>query len=201
MRHHPKISIVIPYLSTSKSIKLCKRLIEKNTYSDYELIEIIDNHDVYGAFNDGMRRSTNNMVVFLCDDMFVSKNWDRLYCKYHNPHLILTGRLIEPGILGVSDKNIKFDCGVSPSTFKYKEFIKFIKEIEGKFSDIEHDKKGWYMPIMFDKSTYIEYPNEILFPYPNDVTLIDEILPARGFKFSIVKSFVYHLQNYSSRND
>ena len=57
------------------------------------------------------------------------------------------------------------------------------------------------MPISFNKSTFIPYPNEIKFPqFPNDKILIDEILPKNGFSFCKIKSFMYHLQNFSNKN-
>ena len=89
------LTIVIPYLSESKCIGKCKELLFKNTTSKFELIEIVDCKDVYKAFNDGLKKSNNELVILLNDDMFVSKGWDEMYIKYADGETILTGHLIE----------------------------------------------------------------------------------------------------------
>jgi hypothetical protein len=193
------ISIVISYPSWSKCIDTFKKYLEKNTNSEYELIEIVDKNDVYAAFNEGVHKASNENVICICDDMFVSKGWDEMYIKYADGNTILTGYLIKPGFVPVSNKNIEFDCGTSPENFDYDKFSDYVSKQSTNIPDIAYGQVGWYMPIMFYKSKFIEYPNLIKFPYPNDVTLIDTILPNAGFKFAKIKSFVYHLQCFSNR--
>jgi hypothetical protein len=193
------ITIVIPYLSKSKCIEKCKEYLFKNTKSEFELIEIVDCLDVYKAFNDGVKMAKNELVILINDDMFVSKDWDEMYLKYADGQTILTGYLVESGIIPVSTKNIEYNCGDTPQNFDYQKFESFINSIKDEIPEMVLDQKGWYMPILFYKSKFIEYPNEIKFPHPNDITLIDEILPKAGYKFAKIKSFVYHFQNASSR--
>jgi len=192
-------SIVVPYLSTSKTILKCKHFLKKYTLNPYELIEIVDNVDVYDAFNRGVQQANYDKVLLLNDDMYVSPNWDEYYIKYHTPELILTGILVEPGAISVSDKNICKNFGTEPDTFDEEEFVNFAKNLPSE-DEIIHDLKGWYMPIMFNKNTFIPYPNEIKYPHANDVTLIDDILPKQNFKFARVNSVVYHLQGFSRRS-
>ena len=193
-----KLSIVISYPSWSKSIDTFKKFLFENTTNKFELIEIVDKNDVYAAFNEGVKKASNENVICICDDMFVSKGWDELYLKYADGNTILTGYLIEPGVVPVSNRNIEYNCGTTPLEFNYEKFKNFINSIE--LPEIEYNKKGWYMPIMFYKSKYIDYPNENKFPYPNDVELIDKILPNRGFTFAKIRSYVYHLQCFSLRS-
>ena len=200
---NPKFSIVIAYLSKSKSISKCKEMLYKNTTNNFELIEIVDSTDVYDAFNQGVRKSSCEFVICLNDDMFVSRGWDDLYLKYAdtNSKTILTGYVVEPGVVRVDLRNIRYNCGMHVEDFDYEKFQNFVDghkcdEIIRNCGPFEH---GWYMPILFYKSLYIDYPNEPKFPYPNDVVLIEEILPANGFNIAKIKSFVYHLQNYSTR--
>jgi hypothetical protein len=194
-----KFSIILPYLSRSRSINLCKQLLQKNTINEYELIEIVDSNDVYDCYNEGMRIAKTDMVIMMSDDMYVSPGWDVNYCKYHKPDLILTGFLVESGAIAVSHLNLEFNCGLTPETFDYEKFLSYVSEYN-HLEEIYYDQKGWYQPIAFNRNTFVPFPNEIKFPHAaNDITLIDEILPNLGFKFAKVKSFVYHLQAFTTR--
>lgn len=200
----PKFSIVIPYLSKSKAILTCKEYLKKNTTNEYELVEIVDNDDVYGAFNEGVKKSSCEFVILMNDDMFVGKGWDEPFLKFAdtNSKTILTAYVVEPGVVPVNFRNIHFDCGRQVDGFDYQKFQTFAdnykcEEIIRNCGPFQH---GWFMPIMFYKSLYIDYPTMPKFPYPQDVVLIDEILPAKGFNFAKIRSFIYHLQNYSTRS-
>lgn len=194
-----KFSVVISYPSWSKCIETFKKYLYENTTNQFELVEIVDYNDVYRAFNEGVKKAKHELVICICDDMFVSKGWDELYLKYADGKTILTGCLVESGIIPVSQKNIEYNCGDTPQNFDYNKFENYINIIKDEIPEVVLGKKGWYMPILFYKSKFIEYPNEIKFPHPNDILLIDYILPKEGFKFAQIKSFVYHLQIASSR--
>ena len=190
-----KFSIIIPYLSNSECIELCKTLLKENTKNSFELIEIVDNNDVYAAFNDGVKRANEEIVILINDDMFVGKNWDVNYIKYTKNKNICTGYLVEPGVNNVSHKNIWKNFGKNPQKFKRQKFESWVEKQEKNTPEIINNEKGWYMPISFNKSTFVPYPNELKFPHHNDIILIDEILPKNGFSFCKVKSFIYHLHN------
>ena len=194
-----KFSVVISYPSWSKCIETFKKYLYENTTNEFELVEMVDYNAVYRAFNEGVKKAKHELVICICDDMFVGKGWDEKYLEYADRETILTGYLIESGIIPVSLKNIEYNCGDTPQNFDFDKFSEYVNLIENQYPPIAYNKKGWYMPILFYKSRFIEYPNEIKFPHPNDVTLIDDILPKEGFRFAQVKSFVYHLQVASSR--
>jgi len=190
-----QFSIVLPYLSNSPCVDLCKALLEKNTTNSYELIEIVDNVDVYDAYNKGALSAKNDIVVLLNDDMFVSPNWDELYVKHCKPKTAVTGYLVESGRIPVATQNIMYNCGTTLETFDYDRFIEFINTLD---SEEVKNGLGWYMPVAFHKSTFVCYPNEIKYPHPNDITLFHDILPIMNFEFLQVASYMYHLQNYTS---
>ncbi len=195
-------SIVIPYLSTSKYIDRCKHFLEINKSLPYELVEIVDETDVYYAFNKGVYHAKYDKVILLNDDMIVSKGWDYPLLKYNNWETVTTGYVVEPepGVnyrpTGEQIQNIKLDCGQTLDMFDYDKFQNFVNSSQEP--DVIYDAKGWYMPICFDKKSFVSYPNKVKFPYEqNDVLLIDYVLPNLGYKFAKVKSFVYHFQSGS----
>ena len=195
-------SIVIPYLSNSKYIEQFKHYLQLNSTLPYELVEIVDETDVYYAFNSGVYKAKYNKVVLLNDDMVVSKGWDIPYVKYSSNDTVVTGYLIEPNP-GINHRpnnttisNIKYNCGENLREFDYQKFQTYVNN--NKQPEYIQDAVGWYMPICFNKKSFVSYPNRIKFPIEaNDVLLIDYILPNLGYKFIQVNSFVYHFQSRS----
>ena len=192
------ISIILPYLSNSRCIDICKQYIKVNTINPYEIIEIVDNTDVYAAYNEGVRRAKYDVVFLINDDMFVSPGWDELYIKHTTPRSVVTGMLIESGRIPVNFRNVEFDCGKTPQEFDYNKFLSYI--INNPIEEVKLNSMGWYMPVAFHRSTYIDYPNEIKYPHPNDVTLLSHMLPSYGFEFKQVGVYTYHIQNFSKDN-
>jgi hypothetical protein len=197
------ISVVVPHLSSSKYIDYFKKKLEENTETRaYELVEIVDETDVYYAYNKGVYQSKYESVVLMNDDMVVSPNWDRHFLSMIKPGRVVTGHVIEPnpGTFyrrnGVGFSNTKYDCGSSVQSFNYDKFAKFAEDFSKKHPPFTPGF-GWYMPVGFHKSTYVSYPNIKKFPYPNDCHLLDEILPMMNYDFVQVNSTFYHFQSKS----
>lgn len=183
-------SIVIPYLSKNDNFDKCVSYIEKNSMHKYEIVPIEDETDVYYAYNSGVYKAKYDRVVLMNDDMIVSKNWDELIFPYCIEGNVLTGHVVEkePGHIEGKPSCIKFDCGDNFENFEEEKFEKFVNYHRTPV----RQGKGWYMPIVFHKRSYIGYPNINKFPYPNDITLIDQILPNNGYKFIQIPMYVYH---------
>jgi hypothetical protein len=194
------LSIIVPYLSNSKCINLFKEVLKENTSSQYELIEIVDETDVYYAFNQGVKKSKGDIVVLINDDMFVSKNWDISFIKYAQGKTLITGYVVEPGVIQVSDKNIQGDFGKHPNKYERQKFEKWADKQSNEIPEYINGK-GWYMPLAIQKEYFIEYPNDIKYPHPNDCILIDEIMPRQGYNFIKVNSFFYHLQAFTTHSN
>jgi hypothetical protein len=197
-------SIVIPYLSNSKYIDDCKKYLRLNSKYPHEIVDIVDETDVYYAFNSGVYKAKYDKVILLSDDMFVSKNWDDNFLKYISEDTVVTCNVVEPDPGGGVYRpftnehvlNIKYDCGDTLSVFDYEKFQTFVDSQTEP--EVIHGAKGWYMPVGFHKKSYVGYPNIAKFPQsPNDIILLDVILPNVGYKFAKVNSFVYHFQRRS----
>lgn len=193
------LSIIVPYLSTSPCIEIFKQMIKENTASEYELVEIVDSTDVYDAFNSGVKRANGELVALLNDDMFVGKDWDVNYVKYTKEKTVCTGYLVEPGVIPVSSRNIHKDFGRSPSSFRKEEFLKWSDEKRETLPEVI-DGMGWFMPLVMEKKHWIDYPNEKKHPHPNDIELLEKILPSMGYKYLKVNSVVYHLQAFTTQS-
>lgn len=193
-------SIVIPFPSNSKTIQKCLNYIHDNSMYEHEIKLLVDEKDVYHAFNKGVFSAKYDTVVLMNDDMIVSKDWDKfiLGCP---PNIILTGYVVEanPGKMNSGPQCIQYDCG-DIDTFDYDKFQKFVDEHSQTVEDVKPNSVGWYMPLVVHQSTFVSYPNIDKFPwYANDTTLITQILPFVGFKFGQMKSYVYHFSRASTK--
>jgi hypothetical protein len=194
-------SIVIPHLSNSKYIDTCIKYIKENSKYDPEIIQIIDETDVYYAFNKGVYQAKYDIVVLLSDDMIVSKNWDEVFPMYLAEDTFLTMNVVEPypGKMN-GPECIEYDCGDNLENFDYDKFQNYVDVNKAYVPEIEFNKIGWYMPFVVHKKSFVSYPNIDKFPlYANDVTLFHSVLPNLGYKFALVNSFVYHFQRKSTK--
>lgn len=191
-------SIVIPHLSDSETISLCLKYLKQNSIYEHEIIHIVDEKDVYFAFNKGVYQSKYDTVVLMNDDMIVARDWDKFipFCK---PDTIYTGHVVEknPGRMIDGPSCIECDCG-DINNFDYDKFQKFV-DLQTKVDDIKPNYLGWYMPVIVNQRTFVTYPNIQKFPEPNDVLLFHHILPFVGFKCSQLKSYFYHFSGVARK--
>ena len=192
-----KYSIVIPHLKSSPSTELCLKYLEQNSMYEHEIVEILDETDVYYAFNRGVYRARCETVVLLSDDMMVAKNWDRYIPKFSSQDTILTGYVVEPdpGKMFEGPECIKHDCGTLEN-FNYSMFQQFVDQQE--VDPIRPNAIGWYQPLVVNQKSFVTYPNIHKFPNAaNDSTLILDVLPKLGYKFAQIDMWAYHFQRQS----
>lgn len=197
-----KYSIVIPHLSNSKTIEACIEKIKQNSVYENEIVTIVDETDVYYAFNKGVYQSSCDTVVLLNDDMIVGKHWDKYIPIYSKQDLILTGYVVEPnpGKLLNGPECIKYDCGDSIENFDFDKFQIFVENQQNP--EIIYGKRGWYQPLVVNKKSFVSYPNINKFPeYANDITLIDNVLPKLGYQIAQIDMCVYHFQRQATRHN
>ena len=171
-----------------------------NSVYEYELVEIVDETDVYYAFNYGVYKAKYDKVILLNDDMVLAPGWDKAFMEHSTePDIVLTSYTIQsnPGPIPRPHGmfcNIQYDCGQIDS-FDYDKFTTYVNNRTDP--DVVDNSMGWYMPVLFNRKTFISYPNRIKFPYEaNDILLLDYILPNMGYKFKLVKSYVYHFEKH-----
>jgi hypothetical protein len=191
------ISIILPHLSTATPVPTFKKYLEQNTVNEYELIEVLDWTDVYAAYNHGASLAKYDIIIMMNDDMFVAPGWDVNFVKYVKPKTFAMMWLVESGHIPVNSRMLEYDCGRTLETFDYDKFINYINNVD--IPELTEGAFGAWMPIGFHKSTWIPFPNDNKYPYPNDIDLIDVTLPQMGYTPLKVKSFAYHLQGYSRR--
>lgn len=198
-----KYSIFIPFLSKSKTIQRCLNALHENSVHEHEIVLTVGQTDVYFAFNEGVYKCKNDIVVMMNDDMIVSKGWDRLIPEYAAPNRIITTYVVEPESppLLYGPSSISHDCG-RENNFDYDKFESFVESDSKNKPDYLRNASGWFMPLIVNKKTFVTFPNVVKFPYcANDVLLFDMISNSDvEYEFGVLNSYVYHFAHATSRS-
>ena len=187
-------SVVIPFLSKGKHIQRCLNALHENSVHPHEIILIVDEPDVYYAYNSGVYKAKYDTVVLMNDDMVVAKGWDKDIPKYAGEGKILTGYVVEPNAEPYpgGPSAISYDCG-DLNTFDADKFNAFVQEHSKTTSEYVDNALGWLMPIIVNKKTFITYPNIHKFPNPGDVSMINMVKKCEEqYQFGVIKMYVYH---------
>jgi hypothetical protein len=196
-----KYSVVIPHLSNSDYIDSCIEYLKRNSMYEHEIIKIVDETDVYYAFNKGVYQANCDIVVLLNDDMIVSKNWDE-HIPLCTEDTFLTGLVVEakPGRMQPGYPHcIEHDCGDTIDVFDYDKFQNFVDTTKPSVPNFQANRIGWYMPFVVHRKSFVSYPNIKKFPlHENDVLLLENILPYCGYTVALINSFVYHFSKQAT---
>ncbi len=220
-----KVSVIIPTVNAHEELDLAIASIKKNSDCQIEFVIVIDpdmntgkvNEDIlkvckkhnvkawvnkenlgpYGNWNRGAEVATTDWLIFATDDQYFAPHWDTNLLKYWQPKRLVSGRLVEPGIIPVYKTNIQQDFGVLPSEFKEKQFNDWCKS--RKVTGFTED--GFFIPMLQNRQDY-----DALGHYPvagkfgtstavsNDYLYVQDALK-RGYEFGTAQdSYSYHFQ-------
>ncbi len=222
-------SIIIPTYNADQELALAIESLKKNSQLENELIIVVDqlkeggvsqsvlavlkkagikpiinqkNLGPYKNWNLGAKKATRDWLVFATDDQYFAPGWDQALWKTKKRQRLLTGQLVEPGLIPVWKTNIKKDFGHNPQEFREKDFLAFVKKktVSGSAND------GFFIPLVVYKADFDHlggWPTKGQFGTrdapANDIAFIDKAKKA-GFEFKrALNSFSYHFQGSSWR--
>jgi len=220
-----KVSVIIPTVNAFEELDLAIQSIKKNSDYEIEFLVVVDpdmntrkvnpdilkvcekhkikpivnqeNHGPYGNWNIGADHASTDWLIFATDDQYFAPHWDANLVKYYQPKRLISGRLIEPGIIPVYKTNIKHDFGVLPSEFKEKEFIAWCKAR----TEVGFVPDGFFIPMLQHRSDFQAlggYPTQGKFgtstAISNDVLYVQAAIK-KGYEFGTASdSYSYHFQ-------
>lgn len=196
----PNLSILIPHKHTphnDAALQICLSCIVANTRADYELlVDTTTPGAPYAIYNALARKAAAEWIVFFNTDTFVAPSWDVELLANAHPYRIVTPILVECGAIPVNERNVERNFGMKPETFDRAGF-----EAWSRSTDAPQPRgEGWYMPAMFHKGTFLKIgmydTSHGDFPMPLDGVLHDK-WKSLGMEIRQVRSFCYHLQNFS----
>ena len=156
--------------------------------------------DVYECYNYGVEKASAEVVCLTNDDMVFCSEWDEFTLPQVGEGMLVTGVVVEPGIVPVSPMNIAFDVGRTPAAFDSEKFKGIVEAT--RRAEIEESKQGWYMPLLVRKADFIDaggYPHSRPFPHPNDVTFFADWVKGGRTLMHSLDIIVYHFQRLSQR--
>jgi hypothetical protein len=156
--------------------------------------------DVYGSYNYGVKKAKGKIVCLTNDDMVMCPHWDTFATASLEEDMLMTGVLVEPGVVKVSPLNIAFDLGRIPAEFQAEKFRKIASE--RREEKVETDGHGWYMPVLFYRQTFLDegcYPTEPPFPAPNDIVFFKAWVNGGKRVVQCKDLWAYHFQRLSQR--
>ena len=196
-------TIIIPHLHTELndlSLELNIKMLKENSYNkDYELIIADENVEPYRLWNLYSEKAKHDILVFSNSDVLMAKDWDYHLINSVCDNSIVTGYLVECGVIGVASQNIASNFGTGPKDFKRVEFESFCEK-HGKSVSVCKEERGWYMPCAITKSLFIKmgmFDTTKPFPNPNDIIFWEKCI-SNGVKLKRARSYAYHFQNLSN---
>ena len=73
----PTVSIIIPTLGRSDSLRDCLESLWSQSYQDYEILQVTEEGELAELRNYGSRRAQGRYLIFIDDDVVCSKHWLR----------------------------------------------------------------------------------------------------------------------------
>ena len=156
--------------------------------------------DVYGCYNYGVEKAKAEVVCLTNDDMVFCQDWDEYSMPLVGEDMLMTGVVVEPGVVPVSPLNIAFNVGTTPAEFDAEKFSGIVAA--HRRAHIEDNKQGWYMPVLFLKAGFLAaggYPTTPPFPHPHDVKFFTDWVKDGKSLVQSLDIIVYHFQRLSQR--
>ena len=75
--------------------------------------------------NEMFKFASHDIVSYLQSDMIISKDYDEYLLKHVKPNMVLSSTRIEPPLHGPGPEKHTINFGLTPSEFKYEEFLQY----------------------------------------------------------------------------
>ncbi len=193
-------TVILPHkrnVGNDAALRICLSCLIDNTVNEFVVLQsVADDQPLYATINDMVAIAPTDCCFYINSDMFVAPGWDVPMLELYDNRTIVTGVLVEPGIIAMHHLNLQQDFGRTPETFRRDEFEEWTKTAP------VIDGEGWAAPLMFSRlgHLYLGGFDTSLGEFP-DIAL-DNRLIAKGKEWGNRKvrapAFIYHLQGYSS---
>lgn len=197
----PLVSILLPHLRTpenNKALAVALDCLATNTGLDYELIieGVEERRDIYAVLNKMAANARCDWIIPFNSDVFVAPGWLEPIWANREPDTITSPVMVECGAIGVNILNVHRNFGYTPETFRRVDFERWVSG----GGEMPAGERAWFFPSLLNRETFLRQggfdTSQGEFPYHLDMIFWNK-WEADGLKFKRVRSFVYHLQQYS----
>jgi len=206
----PLISILLPHLrepENDRALQIAVDTLIAHTDLNYELMieSVAERRDIYPVINQMAARAAGDWIVFWNSDVFASPNWIQPLYDARHENAIVSPTMVECGAIGVSERNLYHDFGMTPDTYRRAEFEQWVRDgAEWSVNWIE-GQRAWYFPSLLSRARFLalggfdaafgHFPTD-----PVDIHFWDG-WEAQGGEFIRARAWVYHLQHWSSEEE
>lgn len=206
----PLVSILLPHLrepENDKALKIAVDSLITHTDLDYELIieSVAERRDIYPVINQMAARVRAEWIIFWNSDVFAAPNWIRPMYEARGLELIVSPVMVECGAIGVSERNLYRDFGMTPDSYRRDEFEAWVQAGAEWSTNWLDGQRAWYFPSLISRERFLglggfdssfgRFPVD-----PVDIHFWDAWEAHQG-KFVRARSWVYHLQHWSSEEE
>jgi len=78
--------------------------------------------------NEMFKFASHEIVSYIQSDMVISRDYDEHIVKHIKPNMVLSSTRIEPPLHGPGPEKHTMNFGLTPSEFKYEEFLKYCED-------------------------------------------------------------------------
>jgi len=112
-------------------------------------------HPIGGQRNISLmfHQAKNNIVCYLQSDMVIGKDFDKHILKNIDQQTVLSCTRIEPPLHPESPEKIVKDFGITPETFQYDNFNKFVSELQ---KENRPNIVSYFAPFAIYKNTWFD---------------------------------------------
>ena len=216
-------SLILPTIRAHRELDLCLKSIAQNSRLNNELIVIVDlekkqktnrpilgilkkrkikpilnetNLGPYRSWNKGAKKAKQKILCFITDDQYFAPGWDEELLKYMKEDFIISGQVVEPGVVLPSFPTLLKDFGDKANNFREKEFLNYVNKIKkNKLVD-----GIFFIPLAIYKKKFFElgtFPTKGKFgkkSTPNDVLFIKHAMKKGSKHKTSLASISYHFQ-------
>jgi GT2 family glycosyltransferase len=202
----PLVSILLPHLrapENDKALRIALDTLVTHTALNYELLleSVEERRDYYTVLNDMAAKAQADWILPTNTDVFYSAHWLESLYEARDFNTIVSPVMVEPGAIPVNDRNFHRDFGRTPETFQRTAFEAWVQAGGGWRDDWKDGGQAWYHPSLYSRQAFLDmggFDTSLgSFPAPLDMDY-HERWQAHGGTFKRVRSWVYHLQAFSS---
>jgi len=142
-------------------------------------------------------QASNDVVMFLHADMYVTPKLDEEILKYIEPGVVVTATRIEPSLHPPGPEKILADYGIEPEEFEERQFLKDLDKFKQNKTT-----EGVFAPWAIYKDDYwaVGGHDKLFAPQSKEDSDIFNRLHLNGCKFvQTWDGFVYHMTSRGSR--
>lgn len=151
----------------------------------------------YGSWNSGANLLDEDVLCFVNDDQYFAPQWDTPLLLNLNRYPVLTGVLVEPGIVRPYETNLIHDFGLKPEKFDEQGFLEFVR----MHSENRIAYDGFYIPTVISRRSFEEMGKWPVMKEPAriapDLLFRRQLQREKVAYHRSLASFSYHFQSSS----